>query len=159
MQRNAAIGIVICASIIAGVSFLPWGLFQVPPENYKTNFYLISFEGMTLTYTGDRLFSYLDILGIAIPNCVLLFTALVVAITSAFRAMSILKFPMGFNMLLTLYGICHSTLVVILLLANGSAGFGATVTVCMFVLMFVILLQGYTPELVRKRPVPQPSKY
>jgi len=159
MHKNSAIGIVICSSLIVGVSFLPWGLFRAPLENYNSSYFLVSFAGMMLTYTGDRLFSYLNVLGIAIPNCVLLFSALVIALTSAFRAMSILKFPSGFNILLALYGIVHSCLIVIILVANGSAGFGATLTMCMFVLMFVILLKGYVPVYTQAKTVLQPSKY
>jgi hypothetical protein len=159
MHRNSAIGIVICTAMIVGVSFLPWGLFRVPPENYNASFFLVSFSGMMLTYTGDRLFSYLEILGVAIPNCVLLFSALIIAITSVFQALSILRFPTGFNTLLSLYGICHSALIVIILVSNGSAGFGATLTCCMFVLMFVILIKGYDPVPVRTMTAFQASKY
>jgi hypothetical protein len=159
MQKNTALGIVICAAMIAGVSFLPWGLFRAPSANYNSNFFLVSFVGMGLTYTGDRLFSYLNILGISIPNCVLLFSALIIAITSSFKAMSILRFPTGFNTLLALYGICHSALIVIILFANGSAGFGATLTMCMFVLMFVLLTKGSDMEVKEAKPAFQPSKY
>jgi hypothetical protein len=148
IDKNLVIGVTIAAAVVFAASFMPWGEVRgtptlnlpfMPPGDNGPNL----FGGVEIVMTITGWNSDLNLTRLKLPNWLVVFAAISVAVLCWLKAKSVWAAPPALLFGLAGYGLFHSGYVLVRLLSSdkSSAGVGSFLTVVAFVGMLVALIR------------------
>jgi hypothetical protein len=139
-QTKCAIGVSVAAVVVLIASFMPWGELRGTPNAPLGG---ALFQGMNLSLTMTAWNGNITILGLKIPNWLVVVAASAAALISWLKALSVWQAHIGLSVGLTVYGFLHACWVLVSLGASddGSIGIGSLLTAAAFVAMVVLVVQ------------------
>lgn len=154
-QRNRAVGVTIAAVVIVVASFLPWGEIRGGADTLSGAI----FQGLGLSLTVTAWNGHITLLGIKLPNWLVVVTAVAAAALVWIRAAKAWEPPHALLYALAGYGLFHSAWVLLVLMFSneGSAGIGSLATAAAFVGMLVALRRLLRVEAAPADSGPSPA--
>jgi hypothetical protein len=149
MKKNALPGFVVAAVVVFVASFMPWGSMRGSPSSPFTGGMFPGgnpFGGLQMTFTINAWSGHATLLGITVPNWVVVAAAAiaVIAVLGSTRAWN--ADPL-INIALAIYGTLHLGLIVFILGSKGSLGIGSILTlICFLGLLFLSIKAAREPS-------------
>lgn len=147
-NTKLAIGVSIAAVLVFAAAFLPWGEIRAAPQlraPFGGDFPFPGgmFEGMQMTLTITGWNGNITLVGLKLPNWLVVLAAGGVTALCWLKASSVWDAPPAVSFVVAAYGLLHAgfALVVLILASEGSPGVGVILTGLAFIAILVILAQ------------------
>jgi hypothetical protein len=134
-ERRNAVSITIASAVVLVASAMPWAQLSGSP------FGGFPFPGMQVSMTMTAWNGNLRLLGIQIPNSIVVLIAAVLSVVAWLQASQVWYAPRVLQISLAGYAVFHSIWFIFAVLGSGSLGIGAVLTAAAFVWMLVVLIR------------------
>jgi len=142
---SRTIGVTAAAAVVFIASFLPWGTIRgTTPQPFKID----SFPAMELMFSVGGWNSHINVLGLILPNWLVIVVALAVASSCWLKDLGHWQAPRHLPCVLAGFGLFQSIWMAFVLLGSGrgTIGIGLLTTILAFGGMIVALVRGGRPH-------------